>query len=160
GRVEQIGTPDELYDQPANDFVMTFLGPVTTLGGLPVRPHDIEILEFPEHGSVPATVARLVRLGFEVRVDAVTGDDEGVWVQVTRAEADRLRLEPGSVIFLRPITASAPSPTLAGSCWLRRAVVYCIGDGGASPGANGGRRRGVPRRRDSGRIVREPISSE
>src|SRR3712207_6497758 len=43
GRVEQIGTPDELYDQPANDFVMSFLGPVTTLGGLLVRPHDIDL---------------------------------------------------------------------------------------------------------------------
>ena len=31
--VEQIGSPDELYDEPANPFVMSFLGPVTTLGG-------------------------------------------------------------------------------------------------------------------------------
>ena len=34
GRIEQIGTPDELYDEPANDFVMRFLGPVTQLGGV------------------------------------------------------------------------------------------------------------------------------
>ena len=34
GRVEQVGTPDELYDQPANDFVMDFLGPVTQLGDI------------------------------------------------------------------------------------------------------------------------------
>ena len=44
GKVEQIGTPDQLYDEPANDFVMSFLGPVTKLGGLAVRPHDLEIL--------------------------------------------------------------------------------------------------------------------
>ena len=43
GRVEQIGTPDELYDKPANDFVMGFLGEITTLNGQPVRPHDIDI---------------------------------------------------------------------------------------------------------------------
>ena len=35
GRIEQIGSPDELYDEPANDFVMRFLGPVTQLGGRP-----------------------------------------------------------------------------------------------------------------------------
>src|SRR5687767_9684393 len=43
GRVEQIGTPDELYDEPANDFVMGFLGDVTRLGDIQLRPHDIEV---------------------------------------------------------------------------------------------------------------------
>ena len=43
GRVEQIGSPDELYDQPANDFVMRFLGPVTQLGDHLVRPHDLQV---------------------------------------------------------------------------------------------------------------------
>ena len=43
GRVEQIGTPDQLYDEPANDFVMSFLGEVTALGGVVLRPHDIEL---------------------------------------------------------------------------------------------------------------------
>ena len=47
GSVEQIGTPDQLYDEPANDFVMNFLGPVTNLAGRSVRPHDIEITTFP-----------------------------------------------------------------------------------------------------------------
>ena len=44
GEVEQVGTPDELYDEPANDFVMSFLGPVTTLGGAagpPARPRAL-----------------------------------------------------------------------------------------------------------------------
>ena len=95
GAVEQIGTPDQLYDEPVNDFVMNFLGPVTRLGGIAVRPHDIEILRFGESGSLPATVVRMVRLGFEVRVDAIANGQE-VWVQVSRGEADRLDLEPGS----------------------------------------------------------------
>ena len=43
GKVEQVGSPDELYDQPANDFVMSFLGPVTELDGRLVRPHDLEL---------------------------------------------------------------------------------------------------------------------
>ena len=54
GRIEQIGSPDELYDKPRNDFVMCFLGPVTTFDGRLVRPHDVEL--FPTHtaGATPA----------------------------------------------------------------------------------------------------------
>src|SRR3954454_7100595 len=44
GEVKQVGSPDELYEQPASDFVMSFLGPVTTVGGKLVRPHDLELL--------------------------------------------------------------------------------------------------------------------
>ena len=106
GSVEQIGTPDQLYDQPVNDFVMTFLGPVTSLRGTAVRPHDIEILASDEPNAVRATVVRLVRLGFEVRVDAVAGGQE-VWVQISRGEADRLNLAPGSEVFLRPVAFRA-----------------------------------------------------
>ena len=47
GKVEQVGSPDELYDEPANDFVMSFLGPVTQLGGQLVRPHDLELFADP-----------------------------------------------------------------------------------------------------------------
>ena len=54
GRIEQIGTPDELYDEPANDFVMSFLGPVTRLDGQLVRPHDLDL----HAAAIPATVHR------------------------------------------------------------------------------------------------------
>jgi len=104
GAVEQIGKPDRLYDEPGNDFVMNFLGPVTSLRGVAVRPHDIEILTRDAPTAVPATVTRLVRLGFEVRVDAVA-DGQDVWVQISRAEADRLDLAPGRQVFLRSIAA-------------------------------------------------------
>ncbi|HVE19736.1 MAG TPA: TOBE-like domain-containing protein, partial [Ilumatobacteraceae bacterium] len=59
-----------------------------------------------ESGSLPATVVRMVRLGFEVRVDAIANGQD-VWVQVSRGEADRLDLEPGSEVFLRPVAARA-----------------------------------------------------
>ena len=104
GIVEQVGSPDELYDRPANDFVMSFLGPVTRLHGRLVRPHDLEILAEPSRGTVPARVVRLVRLGFEVRVDAVV-DGEPVWLQLTRANLDRLGLAEGSEIHVRPTVA-------------------------------------------------------
>jgi sulfate transport system ATP-binding protein len=113
GAVEQIGTPDQLYDEPVSDFVMNFLGPVTQLRGVAVRPHDLEILRFGESGSVPATVVRMVRLGFEVRVDAIA-DGQDVWVQISRGEADRLALEPGSEVFLRPAAARAELATAVG----------------------------------------------
>ena len=101
-RVEQIGTPDELYDQPANAFVMSFLGPVTTLDGQLVRPHDLELLDAPAEGTVPAKVERVARLGFEVRVDLDVGVEPAAFVQVTRDTAERLGLAPGVVVHVRP----------------------------------------------------------
>src|SRR4029453_11599041 len=48
GEVEQVGSPADVYDNPANPFVMKFLGPVTQLNGTLVRPHDVEISLTPE----------------------------------------------------------------------------------------------------------------
>ena len=102
GRVEQVGAPDELYDKPANDFVMGFLGPVTRLGGNLVRPHDLEMFADGVPDATPVTVVRVVRLGFEVRVDLQSGRDGEIWVQITRGEAERLGVEPGAHLFIRP----------------------------------------------------------
>jgi sulfate transport system ATP-binding protein len=101
GRVEQSGSPHEVYDDPANEFVMRFLGPVTELDGRLVRPHDIELTAEPEPGSAEATVERVVRLGFEVRVEMRLGEREA-WAQVTRGLAERLRLAPGETVHVRP----------------------------------------------------------
>jgi sulfate transport system ATP-binding protein len=102
GVVEQVGTPDQLYDEPANNFVMSFIGPVTHLGGRLVRPHDLRLVTHPEAGAVPATVVRVARLGFEVRVDVQVQDEE-VWIQLTRGEADQLGVEVGSRVFVRTL---------------------------------------------------------
>ncbi len=136
GRIEQVGTPDDLYDRPANDFVMGFLGPVTRLGGVLVRPHDVhvEVLRdgdpdgtgdattdgVPDDaapsrpgGSVPGVVTRTTRVGFEVRAEVATAD-EVVSVVVTRAEARTLGLVPGVAVRLAPAegapTSAAPRP--------------------------------------------------
>jgi sulfate transport system ATP-binding protein len=108
-RVEQVGTPDELYDQPANTFVMSFLGPVTRLSGALVRPHDLELLKDSSHDTTPATVVRVARLGFEVRVELEVGGSD-VFVQVTRETARQLALEPGSTVFVRPIAGAFTMP--------------------------------------------------
>ena len=51
GRIEQAGAPPELYENPVNRFVMSFVGPVSTLGDALVRPHDLEIR--PSHPTAP-----------------------------------------------------------------------------------------------------------
>ena len=114
GVIEQAGTPDQLYDEPANPFVMTFIGPVTRLGGRLVRPHDLDLSKRPEAGATPATVVRTVRLGFEVRVDVRTGDED-VWVQLTRGEADHLDVEAGDRVFVRaPADVGTPAVAVGG----------------------------------------------
>src|ERR671921_630502 len=67
GPVEQVGGPRQLYDKPANPFVMGFLGPVSKVDDELVRPHDIAISTEPRVGAREATVERIVHLGFEVR---------------------------------------------------------------------------------------------
>lgn len=100
GEVQQAGTPDELYDKPASDFVMGFLGPVTHLRGRLVRPHDLDILVEPAAGTQPGRVRRVVRLGFEVRIEVLV-DGAEVWAQLTREDAGRLALEPGDLVHVR-----------------------------------------------------------
>jgi sulfate/thiosulfate transport system ATP-binding protein len=102
GRVEQSGQPDELYERPANDFVMSFLGPVTTIGGELIRPHDLEMLSQPTADTVPAIVLRVIRLGFEVRVELLVDGGADAWVQVTRSTAARLGVTAGSVVHVCP----------------------------------------------------------
>jgi sulfate transport system ATP-binding protein len=115
GRIEQVGTPSELYDHPANDFVMSFLGPITRLEGVLVRPHDIDVFTAATPGSVPASVTRLQRIGFEVRAEFDAGASQP-WVQLTRAQAETLGLAVGELAWLRPAqnasTVAAPALNL------------------------------------------------
>ncbi len=103
GIVEQAGSPQEIYDNPDSPFVMRFLGPVTEIDGRLVRPHDIEVSDTPLPNGATATVTRIVRLGFEVRVE-MSLDGRHTWAQITRGAADRLDLAPGDTIHVRPTT--------------------------------------------------------
>jgi sulfate transport system ATP-binding protein len=102
GKIQQIGAPRELYEEPVNRFVMTFIGPVNRLGEAYVRPHDIELRAVANGVTTPATVERLVHLGFEVRVELVRADGDRISVQITRDLADALALEPGRLVHVRP----------------------------------------------------------
>ena len=101
GRIEQTGTPDDLYERPANPFVMGFVGPVSQLGSGWVRPHDIEVLEDHEEGAIEAMIERVAKVGFEVRVEAALGDGSVVPILTTRDQADELELRAGQLVWLR-----------------------------------------------------------
>jgi len=102
GRVEQSGSAADLYDHPANEFVMSFVGEVNRLGEHFVRPHDMTVSLDRDAGEEEAMVRRIVALGFEVRVELVLGDGTEVWAQLTRSELQRLELQEGQIVYLKP----------------------------------------------------------
>ena len=109
GRIEQVGAPREVYDAPANEFVMGFLGPVSRLGDRLVRPHDVTLSLVPADHAVRAVVRRVVHLGFEVRVELDLQGGQAARAQLTRAQTAELELAPGDVVY-----AHAPVPASAG----------------------------------------------
>jgi sulfate/thiosulfate transport system ATP-binding protein len=130
GRIEQVGTPTEVYDHPANAFVMSFLGAVASLNGTLVRPHDIRVGRNPElpvadaavgaTGVVRARIDRVVMLGFEVRVEltnAATGAP--FTAQITRGDAEALGLREGDTVYVRATRV----PQIAGESQVQQAVL-------------------------------------
>jgi sulfate/thiosulfate transport system ATP-binding protein len=129
GRIEQVGSPTDVYDAPATAFVMSFLGAVSTLNGTLVRPHDIRVGRNPEMaiaggdgtaesiGVVRATVDRVVTLGFEVRVELTSAATGGAFTaQITRGDAEALALRDGDTVYVRatrvpPLPAGANDET-------------------------------------------------
>lgn len=132
GEIEQIGTPEEVYDRPANPFVYDFLGSVNLfhgrvhrgrarIGGLEVeapehrdaeeadavayvRPHEFEVTRSPSGpGALPALVRDVHSAGPTVRLVAeLEGDRRQLTVEITRDEASRLAPRPGERVFVRP----------------------------------------------------------
>src|SRR5271155_5843197 len=114
GRIEQVGSPSEVYDAPANSFVMSFLGAVSALNGNLVRPHDIRVGRNPEMaiaagdgtaestGVVRATIDRVVMLGFEVRVELTSAATGRPFIaQITRGDSEALGLAEGDTVYVR-----------------------------------------------------------
>ena len=110
GRIEQVGSPRELYELPANEFVMSFVGPVNRDGDAFIRPHDIELRTEPNGATQEAMVERLVHLGFEVRVELVRDDGTRLSAQVTREEAAALELEAGQIVYARAVRQTTFTP--------------------------------------------------
>ncbi|TML23525.1 MAG: sulfate ABC transporter ATP-binding protein [Actinobacteria bacterium] len=110
GHIEQAAPPRELYDAPANEFVMSFVGPVNRLGDAFIRPHDVELSLEPNGATQEAMVERLVHLGFEVRVELVRDDGEELSVQLTREQAEALELVNGQIVYVRPTRQTIFTP--------------------------------------------------
>ncbi|HUO72054.1 MAG TPA: TOBE-like domain-containing protein [Solirubrobacteraceae bacterium] len=102
GRIEQVGSPREVYDAPATDFVMSFLGPVSRIDGRLVRPHDVSVSLVPAEDAVEAMVSRVVHLGFEVRVELELPTGERARAQLTRGQTEELELTRGDIVYVRP----------------------------------------------------------
>ena len=105
GRIVQEGRPQDLYDHPETEFVMRFMGQVNRIGDVYVRPHDVEVRLEPNGTTEAAVVERVLHMGHHIRVDLTVNGGDPVSAQLTRDEAERLGLEPGRPVFVRPAKA-------------------------------------------------------
>lgn len=133
GRVEQIGTPDDVYTNPATPFVYSFIGQANQFRGrvdrgylqlgeikLPapehaqtenhaalayVRPHDMEIQSHPHEGFMRAIVHSSIAAGALQRLELHNGEDNVIQVELPRTQGRPFVLAPGSDVYIRPTHA-------------------------------------------------------
>lgn len=118
GKIEQIGTPSEIYDHPATPFVMKFIGEVNILPShaplfdstnlknphseVFIRPHELDILLEDDGISSQATIQRITHLGREVQAELVLADNWEINAHLTREEFDRLDLRHNQIVYVKP----------------------------------------------------------
>jgi sulfate/thiosulfate transport system ATP-binding protein len=123
GRVEQIGTPEQIYDHPASSFVMSFIGPVNVLpsssrifksSGFEVpypevflRPQDVIVETSANGATTPATVSRVIHLGWEIQVELTLDEGQVVMAHLTRDRYKELQLEPEQRVYVKPKDAKS-----------------------------------------------------
>jgi len=100
-RIEQVGTPTELYDAPATEFVMRFVGEASAFGHGWARPHELHIVAAPDNGSVEALIERIATYGFDARIELQPAEGDALTVQLTRERLDLLELEEGQIVWVR-----------------------------------------------------------
>ena len=125
GRIEQIGSPAEIYDQPATPFVMSFVGAVnvvprsallakdsgqvnSTLNRQSepepepvfIRPHDVQVFTTPQQDSVPAKLRRLRHMGRDLQAELVLADGEVLMAQFPREQIDYQAIKPGDGLHI------------------------------------------------------------
>jgi sulfate transport system ATP-binding protein len=113
GRIEQVGSPTELYDHPASEFVLRFVGDANRLGDDWVRPHELELLAVPEADAVEVLVERITPRGFDARIDLLTADGTPLVARVTRERLEQIELEQGQIVWARAERVLAPSGSVA-----------------------------------------------
>ncbi|MBD2188333.1 sulfate/molybdate ABC transporter ATP-binding protein [Pseudanabaena mucicola] len=124
GRIEQVGTPAEVYDNPATPFVMSFIGPVNVLpasrdrksefheihkhdNDVYIRPRDIHVETEATDNSISARITRLIHLGWEVQAELVLGDGQVLTAHLTRERFDELKLQPQQYVYIEPRDAKS-----------------------------------------------------
>jgi sulfate transport system ATP-binding protein len=127
GRIEQVGSPAEVFDQPASDFVLRFLGQVNVLRGtvghgrarvgdvdiaapdhagadqaakVYVRPHELDVTPGSSAGGLPAQIVRLTPLGAALRVELDAGALGPLCAELDREHATALGLRVGEPVSL------------------------------------------------------------
>ena len=102
GRLEQVGGPRELYDEPASEFVMTFVGDAQPIGDHLVRPHDLELLHEPTEGGVEAMIVRVTVLGRDAKVELHDTNGAELVALLERNRFEDLGLWRGQTVWVRP----------------------------------------------------------
>jgi sulfate/thiosulfate transport system ATP-binding protein len=99
GRLEQVGRPADLYDAPASEFVLRFVGDAVHLGPRLVRPHEIVLRRWPSDGAVEVEIERIAVLGADARVDLAEGGGERLTARLRRDELEELELARGEIVW-------------------------------------------------------------
>jgi sulfate/thiosulfate transport system ATP-binding protein len=102
GRLEQVGSPRELYDDPSSEFVMTFVGDAQPLGDSLVRPHDIELLTGPAESAVEAMIVRVTLLGRDAKIELHDTSGAEFVVLMTRDRFDESGYWRGQTVWAQP----------------------------------------------------------
>lgn len=124
GRIEQVGTPADIYDRPASAFVISFVGEVNVLpgsspiaqwlqdytpsnqrfGSVFIRPHDWEVQTFAQANSAVAQVKRITYLGPEVQLELLLPGDLNMNVNayLSRKQFEHLQLQTHQKVYLKP----------------------------------------------------------
>jgi len=111
GRIEQVGTPTQVYEEPATEFVYRFLGDVNLFHGRLVRPHDVDVARTAQGASAVLAEVRHIRpFGAVVRVELDRVDEgESVEVEVARDRYLELALQKGDRVYLSPRVTQIPA---------------------------------------------------
>ena len=101
GRVEQIGTPQDLYERPANEFVLTFVGEATRFRGDLVRPHDVVLEALPRTAPRRRSSSASRIWGSRCASSSSSATASASTAQITHHEAERLELARGQIVYAR-----------------------------------------------------------
>jgi sulfate/thiosulfate transport system ATP-binding protein len=131
GRIEQVGTPDEVFHRPATAFVTEFLGNVNLFHGrveggravfgslvvdqptaksgstarLFVRPHDVQLSRESSPAGIATSVVRIQAAGSIVRVELKDNEGRSLQADITHQRLASLGLRVGEAVFATPENA-------------------------------------------------------